>query len=331
MNEKGTGVLEKYNIKVLRTGRARGAVICETDSGLKLLKEITGSLQRVLFEDELLNMVRNSGYYFVDCYVRNKEAELCTTDIDGVKYVLKDWYSGHECDVTSKNELYASSRSLAALHKIMNSTDLQSKDILKEFSPDSLIVEYDKHNRELKRVRSFMRDKRRKTEFELGVLQCYDTFYGLGEKAYELLLNSPYQKLMQKAGKSCSICHGNYNYHNIIFHNEGVAVTNFEHAEMNLQVVDLYHFLRKVMEKHNWDMEIGYCILEEYDKVKTLSSEEMEILYILLLYPEKFWKIANYYYNSNKAWIPQRNMDKLQIICRQNDLKNMFLRNIFSR
>lgn len=32
----------------------------------------------------------------------------------------------------------------------------------------------------------------------------------------------------------------------------------------------------------------------------------------MLCYPEKFWKIINYYYNSNKAWYSEKNEDKLK-------------------
>ena len=28
-------------------------------------------------------------------------------------------------------------------------------------------------------------------------------------------------------------------------------------------------------------------------------------------YPEKYWKQLNYYYNANKAWIPDKNVEKL--------------------
>ena len=31
----------------------------------------------------------------------------------------------------------------------------------------------------------------------------------------------------------------------------------------------------------------------------------------IISYPEKFWKIVNFYYNTGKAWIPEKNMEKL--------------------
>ena len=59
------------------------------------------------------------------------------------------------------------------------------------------------------------------------------------------------------------------------------------------QLQDLYDWLRKVMEKNNWNISLGNKIMEEYNKINPLNSEEYTILKIMLSYPEKFWKIIN--------------------------------------
>ena len=42
-----------------------------------------------------------------------------------------------------------------------------------------------------------------------------------------------------------------------------------------------------------------------------VSFGEEKILKLMLAYPEKFWKVANQYYNNRKSWIPEKNMQKL--------------------
>lgn len=329
MNEKGIGVLEKYDLGVIKTGRTRGAVLCETNKGYKLLKEYSGTLQRITFEEELLKYIRDNGYYNIDCILRNKENELITADEEGNLFVIKDWYIGRESDVGSKSDIYQCAEKLARIHNITCNPAFSSARIYKDLVYENLIIEYEKHNRELKRVRTFMRSKRRKNEFEVNVLNCFDTFYSLGEEAKYMLINSPYIRIFGEAKDKQSICHGNYNYHNIIFTGNEVAITNFGRATINILITDLYNFLRKVMEKHNWNLDIGYNIIESYNRIRPISNDELKLLYIMLLYPEKFWKIVNYYYNSNKAWIPGKNTDKLKVICWQNDLKNIFLKELF--
>ena len=87
--------------------------------------------------------------------------------------------------------------------------------------------------------------------------------------------------------------------------------------------------MRKILEKNNWDLNLGSSMIEEYSKIKLISKEELEILHILFLYPEKFWKIVNYYYNGNKAWIPQKNIDKLRTLISQNRLREKFIEEVF--
>ena len=66
------------------------------------------------------------------------------------------------------------------------------------------------------------------------------------------------------------------------------------------------------MEKQGFDRRIGCKMLEAYDRQLTLTEEDHCYLYIRFLYPEKYWKQINYYFNSNKAWIPTRSTEKIQ-------------------
>ena len=43
MNDRNTEVLEQYEMEVSSARRGRGAWICETDRGLKLLREYKGT------------------------------------------------------------------------------------------------------------------------------------------------------------------------------------------------------------------------------------------------------------------------------------------------
>ena len=58
-------------------------------------------------------------------------------------------------------------------------------------------------------------------------------------------------------------------------------------------------------------------MLEQYDKIRPISSEEWENLQIRFTYPEKYWKLANYYFSHNKAWISGKNTEKLEKVIAQ--------------
>lgn len=70
-----------------------------------------------------------------------------------------------------------------------------------------------------------------------------------------------------------SICHGGLNQHHILMGRDYVAVTGFGRMHLGLQVEDLYYFMRKVMEKHNWDCGLGNGMLEAYERVLPMSPD----------------------------------------------------------
>ena len=55
-------------------------------------------------------------------------------------------------------------------------------------------------------------------------------------------------------------------------------MTNFGHFSFDVQISDLYCFMRKILEKYNWDVFLARRMLEQYDKIRPISSEEWENL-----------------------------------------------------
>ena len=92
--------------------------------------------------------------------------------------------------------------------------------------------------------------------------------------------------VFKEAGAENHMVHGDYNYHNLLVCQEGMAVTGFEHAHRDVQMEDLYYFLRKCMEKHHYDERLGYRMMRAYDSVNNLGKKERDYLAIRLAYPE---------------------------------------------
>lgn len=325
MKDYETGVFEQYHMEVNGTRKIRGAILCDTAEGWLLLKEAGVSEKRVPMLQQLYVHLNESGFPLVDSLVANEAGELLTVAEDGTRYVLKRWFHGRECDIRREYELLEAAKLLAHLHLSLRGV-LEPED----FPETDLCNEYSRHNRELKKVRSFMRRKVGKGEFESAFLQSFDPMYEWAEHICTELLSSNYRKLYSENRAQRCMVHGDYNYHNILMTSNGIAVTNFEHFDMEIQTSDLYYFLRKSMEKHQWDEGLGDRILNAYGAFKPLSADDMEYMALRLAYPEKFWKIANSYYHSNKAWIPVKNLEKLRMSIRQTEEKKQFLQNIFA-
>lgn len=360
MEERCLEVLKQYFLKVYNIYRARGAYLLETDKGLKLLKSFDGSKNRLMFEHIVKEYLFNNGYYNTDLYVKTIEDDIIAEDQSGCQYIVKNWFWGDECNLKEMTQIELASANLARLHNTLRGVDFTEEQLEYNIT-DNLKETFEKRFRELKRVRGYVRDKHQKNEFEVLFLNLYNDFFEQCIKAIKGLANSQYKKVLEKSISQNTICHGNYTYHNIIMlknKNEAtskpyvstglpnkqllvasdlsmdwcktVATTNLDRAHVGIQITDLYHFIRKVMEKNNWDTTYGSNIIEAYNKIKPISDDELEVLYLLLLFPEKFWKITNFYYNGKKSWISGRNIQKLYSIGEQNHKKEIFLNSLES-
>ncbi len=324
MNEKYTEVLSQYELELLDVRRGRGAWLCETNQGLKMLREYKGTIKRLEFEDQVFTQMEQFGRFSVDRYVRNKEGELLSNAEDGTRWILKDWYSDRECNLKDGKEVLSAIERIAYLHKLLRRIEFQE-----EWNLGSILVslpdaEMERHNKELVRARSFIRNKRKKSEFELCVMGNYDMFY---EQAKEACLGME-QFCREQQTTGCFLCHGDLNQHHILMGDYDISVVEFNRMHMGMQMEDLYHFMRKAMEKHDWNLKLGMAMLETYERVLTLADEDRTCLYYLFLYPEKYWKQINFYYNANKAWIPERNIEKLRDLEKQQHVRNVFLSKI---
>ena len=323
MNDRGIQVLEQYELDVAKVWKGRGALIVESSQGIFRLLEYKGTINHLVYEEALLKYMTEHGFSLVNRIVTNKEEELFSLDYAGIKYILVKHFPGGECDVKNWDDVCQAVKTLANLHCILEHADLDGIEYIPEL-PDSM-EELQKHNRELKRIRTFIRGKTRKTDFEYEVLAHFEEYNALGLEAEQKLRTSGYQEAERRAVERGDICHGNYNYHNIIHHGNYMAVINFEHSGKGIPIRDLYFFLRKVMEKYDWNIKYGQELIGIYDHIRPISEEELQILKILLSYPEKFWKVLNHYYNSNKAYLPDQMKDKMKKVYAQQRQKNNFV------
>ncbi len=326
MREYELEVLEQYDIEVINTHKVRGAYFCETKEGLFLLKEAEISEGRASFMYQLQRHLESAYGMKVDTPLHTKEGELFSVLPDGTKYILKKWFGGRECDVRRERDILEASSHLALLHSRMN----WSEETPLPYVGRSVLTEMQGHNRELKKVRTFVRNRVKKNEFEYRFLENFDAMYHIAQQVTARMASSEYQELYLDSMKRGALVHGSYNYHNILFSQGKVVVANFEHFRKDIQVQDLYYFLRKAMEKYQWEEQIGRQLLEAYESIRPLEKREKDYLALHLAYPEKFWKVVNAYANSNKAWISDKSLEKLQIAISQSKVKELFLEKIFA-
>ena len=114
MNDKAINVLEQYDITVNRTFKGRGTIICDTEKGMRVLKEYKGKTEKLELLYQLQCRLNDS--LRTDILVHNREGALFVKDIDNNVYILEEQVEGKECSYKSEEDIIKAFGAMAKLH-----------------------------------------------------------------------------------------------------------------------------------------------------------------------------------------------------------------------
>lgn len=302
-------VLEKYGIHTDNLVRGRGAWICETQEGLRILQEYPGSVQKLIWQKLLQEKIEDAGFALTDMLVPNLEGELYSRDRAGTVYILRNWYRGRECDTHAAADIRRGAQTLARIHSVMTIP------FQEQYAPPSLYEECLRHNREMKRAAVYLKKRRRKNEFEELLSNWMEEFIRQGETAVAQM-NGFRDRQFAARGETV-VCHGDYTQHNVLFSGSQTIVIGFQKWSFERPSADLYRYMRKILEKNDWNSQLFEQILAWYQDFRPLNGEETMDLMLRFSYPWKNWKLVNCYIQSPKTMPLKKNMEKMQKILRQ--------------
>lgn len=314
MNDRAVSLLEQYDIEILRTRKGRGVILCDTTDGVYCFQEFMGKEKKLEIIHELTQRAKESGIPVQEIR-KTKEDNMLVKDTEGIGYILKTYPEGRELNVTDSKEIREAVVLLARLHKCMAGTEVENADSIPIFSVKD---EYGKRNREMIRARKFLRYKGQKCGFERRLSETLDDYIEKGKSIAEYYDHAESQR-------DISFCHGDYQYHNLLYQDNRLQVVNPEKIVRDRQIRDLYFFLRKILEKRNWEIKTGLELIQAYEAVYSISQAAREDLKLRFAFPEKYWKSVNYYMNTHKCWIPDKNLEKLEKILSQEEAHEQFV------
>jgi len=312
-------ILSQYELEIQEVTKGRGAFICNTNKGKLLLVPFRGSKEKGALLAQFLTSVEEKDFP-VEQIEMNKSQEAVTEDeYTGERFVLKTYIEGTEISTSKTADMKEAAALLAVYHNVAQRVEMK---LPEQRRPESTTEVCRRHYRELIKVRNYIRNRKKKNEFE----QIYMKNFEHNRKSAEDSL----VMLEEQGDGNCLYCHGDYNQHNVLLSNGRYRIVHFENLHYNWAMIDLANFVRKMLEKNEWDERLGIEILSEYHHYRPIQREEFKQLCGLLLFPEKFWKVTNHYMNSRKAWISERDIEKLKTVIEQEERRLKFMENLFS-
>lgn len=322
MYNQTEAVLSQYELEIRQINKGRGYQVCDTDKGKKLLYPFRGSKERGEWLRQYLKALLESGFD-AEQILTNKNEETVTVDeVTGEGFIVKDYIPGTELSTSRYGEMLEVVVLLADYHSASESLGAWGCEY-KGLTAIDVVENRSRHYREMVKVGNFIRSRKRKMDFERLYMAHYGDFLKTAEKSIGILMQQS-QKMPQNI-----ICHGECNQHNMIWSDGRWRLIHFENASYTWPEWDLANFIRKMLEKNDWDEELGMELVKTYSDNRRMGEDEYLRLYGLLLFPEKFWKIANHYINSNKAWVPMRDIEKLEKVIAQEDKRLDFVDKLF--
>jgi spore coat protein, CotS family len=301
----------QFGIKIENIKPNKGVYLLKTDQGMKCLKKINYGTQKLLFVYGAKEHLVKNGFLKVDRYCLNVDGSpyaLVNEDI----YTLSEWIEGRECDFRRKDDLINASKSLANLHIASKGYEPPENSKLKtDLGRWPNLME--KRVRSFDKMRDMIRKKGNKTNFDLNYMKAIQFYKDIGKVAMEVLADSQYMDLCRITEEEKGFCHHDFTYHNIIIDTEDfVNVIDFDYCKREIRTYDISAFMIKVLKRADWDLECAETIINSYNEVSPLKEEEYRTLFAFLLFPQRFWRLANRYYYNEVNWPSNTFNNKLE-------------------
>jgi CotS family spore coat protein len=314
-------ITESFGLEVRNLLPYKDSFMAVTPKGRKVLRKAPFSPERVKFVNSAKEHLFNNGFINIDRYICTLDNEPFFTFENGL-YTMTDFIEGRESSFDNDSDVQKVALLLAQLHKA--SRGYIAKDGIKvQDELGELPAYFLKRLDDIKKLRKQAR--KGKSKFDHLFLEYADYFCKMGEDAINELQKSNYEQLAARTGKEGLFCHHDYTHHNIIVNENRMSVINFDYSCLELKIYDIANLIRRKMRKCNWDISKAEMILDAYSVCEPLDSDDMAVLKLILMFPQKFWRVVNRYYNSRRSWSERSYVTKLQEVINEAEPHRSFI------
>ena len=301
-------IYEEFGLEIRSIVPYKDSHMLITSKGKKLLKKIQFSPERLVFIHGAKEHLVENGFSNVDRYIESLNRQPYFTYEDS-NYCISDFIEGRECNFDNDTDLLNSALLLGNMHKASKGY-IPPGGCKEQDDLGKLPAYFKKRLDDIRKLKKLA--NRRKSGLDHMFLEYVDYFSTLGEETLVELEKSAYFTLVDKARVNAGFCHHDVTHHNIICSTDRLSVINFDYCCFELRVYDVANFIRRKMRKCGWDAGKAVDILDRYSSVEALTYDELEVMKLMLKFPQKFWRVANKFYNSRRSWSERSFMGKLQ-------------------
>ena len=309
-------ILNNYDLKLFNADSHRKIWRLETSEGLKYLKKSKLNPDELFFIAELLEFLTDNQFKTAPEYIKTRQGTPFAFQNNEI-WVLTDWHQGEELNFEQINDLREATYFLAYFHLHAEGFHPSSPNFRTHWY--SWPSKLENRLKDLLDFRSLAFSEKEDSAFSRLYLRYFEPFYRQAMESYERLLNSFYQVVAQNGFLRQCVCHHDYSGRNVMRNDERqLILVDFDYSLRDLRIHDLINLIVRNLKHNEWDVRLCRFILQEYHRIYPITPEEIEVLYVLLSWPQDFWQVGLQYYYEKLPWPQNRFIKKLEhkIDCR---------------
>lgn len=291
----------QYDLNIKKYQYVRSNYYLETNKGKFALRKVDLTKEQLGFSYEVDTHLNQSNFKDISgIYATKKKLPYATLGEEC--YVMQSYEPCEETDFKEYDDLKGIITTLAHFHSAAVGVDSKLRDPGK-VKIKNVYDYYLKRQAENNKLKKNIVALKQKSNFELMFLEGCEEYRKLEEISLSSINNELACQLIQKAVETKSIGHRDFTYHTVNkAEGDRYIISQIDICNYDIQVLDLAQILSKIMQKNEWDKELLFKLINEYDKERSLSSEEMKILKFMMIYPEKYNSICFKYMGSRRRW-----------------------------
>ena len=299
-------ILFSYGLKLYDVQRTRRGLICKTDKGMKELRKTTCDIETISFENRVKKHLYEKGFKDLDLYLETKEGLPYYRGVEN-NFVLSDFILVQDTNLEDLDMAKKAVEKMADMHKLSWNINGEGK---VNFGKLPTIAK--KRKSELVKTKKWINGQSRYSDLDMVIIKSYSYFIDRTNRAEEFIRSKSYERATDLAIERKNICHNNFKGENIKKKEKGLHITGFEGCVFDCGVTDLADFLRRQIKENYCDAKMVNQLIDCYNSKLPLEKFELETLGAMILFPAKFFKICNSFYNKRRVLVSEAVLEKLK-------------------
>ncbi len=313
-------VLMQFQIKARRINKEKSHYVLNTDKGRKIVKKTFDPISHILFQHEIKEHLYNRDFVNIDRFNLSAEGKPFV-QLGETVYVMTDLLEYDEIDFSLNEDMLKATQTLAKFHTASENIEFEGNIF---YETENTVKSFKKGLTELVIIKKGISSQKKLSDFDVLFLKNYEYYLQQASDSINLLEKTNSSKLEQLAKNKNLVCHNSLKEENIL-KADSIYITNFSQASICHSIFDFC----KLIQRYIKNMPLEYLpfsqILEQYNKYKPISSEEMEILIPILKYPQKYIKICSRHYSKKRNWTPSAIANQMETVIKNRTALEQYI------